>query len=157
MTIKIQMEQMRTMYSRFAVWNNTLTEYEYSGDVEKLKAMLKVQVNNVFPLPSGRFGNVLAVALEMQHYKGALFIIQNAKDLGIDLHSVSSEYGGREVWNAKQTFEFSKEYFDFEKIDVEKDEFYKRYPEYAKVQNANIDAALEIDSIFQEKENVKKF
>lgn len=43
----------------------------------------------------------------MQQCLGALYIIQNADELEINLESVSSEYGGKDVWDAQQTFEFS--------------------------------------------------
>ena len=100
------------------------------------------------PLPSGRYGNVLAVALEMQQYKGALFLMKHAKKLEINLNAVSSEYGGENIWNVKQVFKASLEGFDTIRIK-ENDECYKEYPSIIQEKNNNIDAVAEIELFLQ--------
>lgn len=124
---------------------------ENSETTEQLKCVIKYFeiAQTSMPLPSGRYGNSLAVALEMQEYKGALYMIQNADELGINLESVSSVYG-ENVWSAQQTFEFSQVGFEMEKTTVD-DEFCIDYPRVVQSNNSNIDAALEISKIFQNK------
>lgn len=148
----IAMEQNRTAYSHFASLCGALNDYSFNQNDEttaQLKAITK-SIKVGMPLPSGRYGNSLAVALEMQLYQGALFMIKNADDLKIDLESVSSEHGGKNIWDAKQTFELSLLSFDTTKIE-DNDDFYKNYPWIMQSKNNNIDAALEISSILQNK------
>ena len=98
-------------------------------------------------LPSGRYGNALAVAFEMQMYISALFILQNAQELNIDLDIVSyTDY--KDVWSAKEAFAFSLKVFDTTKIE-ESDERYKLYPTVIKFNNDTIEAAKEIKEILQ--------
>lgn len=150
--MEIMMEQNRTAYSHFSVLCGILNDFSLNKDdktIEQLKATMKF-MNVGMPLPSGRWGNALAVALEMQLYQGALFMIKNAEDLEIDLDSVSSEYGGKDVWNALQTFELSQIGFEKTKITTD-DKFYKNYPGLIQSKNNNIDAALEISNILQDR------
>lgn len=151
----IAMEQSRTAYSLFSTLCNALNDFSFNKNdktTEELKAIIK-SINVGMPLPSGRYGNSLAVALEMQFYQGALFMIKNANDLEINLESVSSEYDGRNVWDARQTFELSQLGFETTKI-ADDDDFYKNYPWLIQFKNANIDASLEILNILQD--NIKK-
>lgn len=150
----IALEQSRTAFGHFSVLCGALNDFslnENSETTKQLKAIIKT-IKVGMPLPSGRYGNSLAVALEMQLYQGALFMIKNADELEIDLESVSSEYGGRNVWNAQQTFELSQLGFENTKID-DNDEFYKDYPWLIQSKNNNIDAAKEISNILQDKIN----
>lgn len=165
MDIYYLMERNRSAYNNFwslCVALNDFALNENPDTTEQLKSIIEMSniVNNGMPLPSGRYGTALAVALEMQLYKGALFMIKNANELGIDLDSVSSEYGGKNVWSAQQTFEISQ--LGFEKTKVTDDdelykELYKNNSWLVQFKNDNIDAALEISSILQDKmeKNIK--
>lgn len=143
------LEISRDAYRNFSVLCHELNDYAYDGDEEKLNTLLKV-INVGMPLPSGRYGNSLAVALEMQLYVGALFIIKHADELGIDLKSISSERGGKDPWNAFQVFELSQLGFSKDKVSYD-DEYYKDYPQIIESKNHNIDAAEEISGILKEK------
>lgn len=149
---EIIMEQSRTAYSFFSVLCSALMDFSYNEDAKTTKQLMTIikSIKVGMPLPSGRWGNSLAVALEMQLYQGALLMIKNAEELEIDLESVSSEYGGKNVWNAQQTYEISKLGFAKKKI-ADNDEFYKKNPWLIQSINSNIDAALEISSILQGK------
>lgn len=148
----IKLNLSRTAYNHFAVLYKVLNDFSYNKNVEtgeQLSVLTKASKSGM-PLPSGRWGNALAVALEMRFYQGALFMIENAEELEIDLDSVSSEYGGKDVWDVKQTFELSQLGFDMTKI-ADNDEFYKAFPETIKVNNSNVDAAIEISKLLQDK------
>lgn len=146
------MEQNKTVYSFFSDLCRALKEFSYNEDAKTTEQLMIItrSVKVGMPLPSGRWGNALAVALEMQYYQGALLMIKNAEELEIDLEFVSSEYGGKNVWNAQQTYEISQLGFEKTKI-ADNDEFYKEYPWFIRMKNSNIDAALEISSILQGK------
>lgn len=149
---EINMEIQRSAYKEFSILCNALGEFSINDDVKTRKNLIAIakSIKVGMPLPSGRYGNALAVALEMQFYQGALFMIKNADELEINLESVSSEYGGKNVWNVQQTFELSQLGFNKTKI-AEDDEFYKKYPWLIQSKNSNIDAALEISNILQNK------
>ena len=150
--IKINMAQSRSSYNHFVRLCNALNEFSLNID-SKTTRQLELMVKTIkveMPLPSGRFGNSLAVALEMQCYEGALFMILHANELGIDLDEISCELGGRDVWNVEKTFELSQIGFETTKIE-EKDESYKDYPWLRQSKNNNIAAALEIANLLQER------
>jgi len=147
----IQLEKHRTAYSHFAILYNALNDFSYNQDTETTNQLSAItQLSQVgMPLPSGRYGNALAVALEMQFYQGALFMIKNAEELGINLASVSSEYGGRNVWDLPTTFEFSKRGFKMTKLQLD-DPVYKDYPTFINNHNRDVDSAIEISNILQD-------
>lgn len=146
------LEKHRIAYSNFSVLYNALNDFSLDENEETTKNLKVIagMSKGGMPLPSSRYGNSLAVALEMQLYKGALFMIKNADDLEIDLESISSEYGMKNVWSAQQTFEFSQLGFEMTKI-ADDDQLYKDYPWSVQFNNSNIDAALEISTILQGK------
>lgn len=147
----IQLEKNRTAYSHFGNLYNALNDFSYNQDTETTNQLSAIiQGSQVgMPLPSGRYGNALAVALEMQFYQGALFMIKNAEKLGINLSSVSSEYGGRNIWDLQTAFEFSKTGFKMTKIPLD-DPFYKDYPTFINNHNRDVDSAVEISNILQD-------
>lgn len=134
----------------FALYK-VLNDFSNNENVEKTEqlSIITKASKSGMPLPSGRWGNALAVALEMKFYQGALFMIENAEELEIDLDAVSSEYGGKNIWNAQQTFELSQLGFEMTKL-ADDDEFYKDYPEIRKANNNNIDDAIEISKLLQD-------
>ena len=149
---KIAMEQSRTAFNNFSMLCTALKDYSYDKSDEqaqKLKNIIKL-IRVGMPLPSGRYGNALAVALEMQLYQGALLIIENAEELEIDLNHISSELGGKNAWGVKDTFLLSQVGFDKKKIEAN-DNFYKDFPWFIESNNANIDAASKIEKLIQEK------
>lgn len=147
------MQQNRNAFAYFSMLCNAIKNFSSNKNektIEELKGILTCINGNNMPLPSGRYGNSLAVALEMQYYQGALFIIQHAEELGIDLSAVSFDSNGKDVWDAQQVFELSQLGFNTSKIASD-DDFYKDYPEVIQSMNANIDAATVISIIFQDK------
>lgn len=148
-------EEKRQAYNLFADLVNSLKNFSTLESDRTTEALLHIakSIQTKMPLPSGRWGNALAVALEMQLYKGALVLLENAEALQMSPESVSSEYDGKNVWDAKQTLEFSERYFD--KMKLEKDDaYYKNYPAYIQSHNSNIDAFYKIQDML--KERVKK-
>lgn len=155
-TIRI-MEQNRIAYMEFAKLHNVLKKFSFDENNEEVIRKLKITLKTfkgAMPLPSGRWGNSLAVALEMQYYQGALFMIQHADELGIDLESVSSEYDGSQVWNAKQTFEQSQLGFEETKIDPD-DKFYSKYPWLIESNNRNVDAHQKLYAYYKTRNREK--
>jgi hypothetical protein len=64
------------------------------------------------PLPSKRFGNILALALELQKYDIAELIFDNAEDLGLDLDSIILPMDGASEWSLGEVVAYSELGFD---------------------------------------------
>lgn len=76
------------------------------------------------PLPSKRFGNILALALELQKYDIAELIFDNAEDLGLDLDSIILPMDGASEWSLGEVVAYSELGFDKtnpDKIHVKKE------------------------------------
>ena len=86
----------------------------------------------------------------MQAYPGALFMIEHASELELDLDCVSSVHGGDDAWSAEETFQFSMQGFHTTPIP-EDDAFYQKYSQVIDIRNANKKAALKIADYFKGK------
>lgn len=66
------LEQSRIAYAHFATLCRILNDYSSNQDMNTtndLKSITQLFTKSGMPLPSGRYGNPLAVALEMQLYQ----------------------------------------------------------------------------------------
>ena len=64
------------------------------------------------PLPSKRFGNVLALALELQKYDIAELIFDNAEELNLDLDSIIFPIDDASEWSLGEVVAYSELGFD---------------------------------------------
>lgn len=93
------------------------------------------------PLPSGRWGNVIALALEFNNYTSAEYLIDNAERLGLVTKTVVSEFGGHNAWSLKDEYLYSLLTFEEEitpKEDLPVTE--EEYQEYVAVELRNKEA-----------------
>lgn len=94
------------MTSLITALNNL--NFDSSYETTKFLDELVLESKNLtFPLPSGFVGNVLALALEMHMFKGAVYLIVNADRLGIDLENCSESLKSGVSYNAKLIFEYA--------------------------------------------------
>ena len=152
------LEKNRALFHNFLTLHQTLTKYAIHPNEQDTKALKDIvtSIPGSLPLPSGRVGNTLAFALEVQEYTAALFIINHAQELHIDLTSISSTKDGKNIFNAKETFNLSQLGFKTTKIS-KKDQSYQNYPWLIQYINNNIDAAIELIFTLPEKlEETKK-
>lgn len=136
-------------FARFAMLYASLKEYE-DGKYEMTGDITFPYNNCTFQLPSGRLGTVLAVALEMHLFQSALYMIENAKDLQLDLEKVSWSKDRKQILNAREVFEFASSYFFNKKLE-EDDELCKNLPKIRKQINNNIDASVKIAEVLIKK------
>lgn len=143
------MEIRQAAFSRFAHLKILLDEYDFDVTKENEKKLINYlkTIHGGLPLPSGRWGSSLAVALEMHNYPSALLIIKNAADLNIDLEKVSSAEDGSNIMTSNECFEFSQSYFENE-VD---EEFYSEFPEHLEYIKRNITASEELKHIYLSK------
>ena len=99
-----------------SILNNTLDNYTHDQnskiDLIELARIINEKYKYNLPLPSGRYGNVLAYAMEMQKYYGALKIFEKSKDIGITTSIVAISPVGEESWDAKSCFEYSSKLWE---------------------------------------------
>ncbi len=79
---------------------------EHTPEAQK-RLSLAASTSDVFPLPNGRIGNPIALALEINDYSSALFLIKSAEELGLDTDEVSIDPNSNDFWNAKEEYMFS--------------------------------------------------
>ena len=143
-TVLLCYENSIKSYSNFAFLVNALKKYQ-TAKTDKNKALLELTIkcsDRGLPLPSGRWGNQLAVALDMRLYDGAKYMIENVEKFGIDLSRVSSSLGGSDPWSADEVYQLSVLKFDFNPI-LQDDEDYINLPEARASINQNKIAAEE--------------
>lgn len=129
--IKAAFANFANVYSALSSYNNNPT-----NENAKILSIVAKTTTSGMPLPSGKWGTILAVALEMNLYTSALFLIENSEIFGINLNSISSSFGGNDFLNAYDTFKLSATDFDFELIP-ERHPLFSQYPEVLQMQNLN--------------------
>ena len=60
-----------------------------SNDISDQEFLSSIQPNFEYPLPSGKIGNIIALALELNLYLSSRLIIDNEKALDLNLQKVS--------------------------------------------------------------------
>ena len=85
--------------------NKELTDDEFLFNI---RAFVPLPI----PLPSKRFGNILALALELQKYDIAELIFDNAEDLGLDLDSIILPMDEASEWSLGEVVAYSELGFD---------------------------------------------
>lgn len=153
-----RLNKSRDYYACFAGLFSVMSKYE-SGNCEKeLESWIRIaniscEENNL-PLPSGRKGNVLAVALEMRNYFSAIYMIENAERLGISLDRVSMDVDGSNVWGVKDTFELSQLGFvKSRSVDLVENGFDPIEESASLYGNDQIEAAKKLESLIQSLES----
>ena len=74
---------------------------------EELLEDLKMYASVSFPLPTGRYGSILAVALESHKFIIAELLYDNAKKIGLNLNKTISPIDGTEVWSLGEEVAFA--------------------------------------------------
>ena len=81
-------------------------------------------------LPSGRFGNAIALALEINNYVAAEYLIESADRLELDTNIVASEPEGKNNWSLKDEYLYSKHSYYAKprpKYEFERHKEYNKY------------------------------
>ncbi len=87
---------------------------KYTGIIDFL-----LFIEEGLPLPTGRWGNAIALALEINNYIAAEYLIENAKRLKLNTDYVVSELGGRNKWTLKDEYLYSQLTYDDDINDME--------------------------------------
>jgi len=102
---------LKDAYANFAICYNSLMKYAITPTEEATKELAGIAriITDYMPLPSGRYGNILAIALEMGIYAPALFLIENSQELGINLGLVSTYDNNRSYLSSYETYLLNKD------------------------------------------------
>ncbi len=112
----IQLKLSKRAYMKAVNLVKYMEKYSASLSYED-KEMLDTlaSLSDGMPLPSGRWGNAIALALEINDYVSAKYLIENAEKLNLETNRVVSEFGGKNPWGLKDEFLFSL--LTFEPLD----------------------------------------
>ena len=108
--IKIaQLKIRKSAYINAANLVTYMNNYSYNMDDENRSTLdVLAQISDGLPLPSGRWGNSIALALEINNYVAAEYLIDNSDRLELDTSTVVSELGGKNAWSLKDEYLFSQ-------------------------------------------------
>lgn len=110
-----------------------MNKYSYDMSEKNRKTLdFFTEYSEGLPLPSGRWGNVIALALEVNNYAAAEYLIENAERLKLRTDFVVSELGFKNPWSLKDEYLYSLLTYDDKielKPDFYSDEEYKLYVE----------------------------
>ena len=153
----LELEKRKNAFIKASSLVEFMRNYSNSLDEnERKKLEILAEVSNGLPLPSGRWGNAIALALELNDYTSALLLIQKSEELKLSTDIVVSEYGFKNPWNLKEEYLFSQLTISGEPIPKAffKDYEYERYRYFY---NKNIDSNYEIAKMLElSKNNIKK-
>jgi len=131
-------------FKEFATLYNYLYKFNCNLDEKSAEELSNyLVVVDKLPLPSGRWGNALGVAIEMELFPAALFIMQNAEKLGINLDIVSTTIEGEEPLSLSELFLSTFVKFDINKLP-NIHPLYKDHIEINDFHNRNINAAYDL-------------
>lgn len=89
---RISIEKRKELFEDLAHFIFTMEKFEKDQNEEnKLKLDLLLLTKDTILLPSGKWGNALALALEMHKFKSANYILENIDKFNISLNYVAFE------------------------------------------------------------------
>lgn len=130
-----QLKIRKTSFLRASSLITYMNKYSYYME-EKDREILDIftEISDGLPLPSGRWGNAIALALEINNYIAAEYLIENADRLKLEKDFVVSELGGKNSWSLRDEYLFSQLIYEEEimsKIEQDNEDGYKMYLEFA--------------------------
>lgn len=115
---EMRIAQLKLRQVSFVIASHLVTHMEGYGydknekDKSSLELCTMLSKGLGLPLPSGRWGNAIALALELNEYIAAEYLIKNAKRLGLETSTVVSELGFKNPWTLKEEYLYSLLTFD---------------------------------------------
>ena len=130
---KISIEKRKELFEDLAHVVIALENYEKEQtEKNKLKLDLYLLTKDTMLLPSGKWGNLLALALEMHKFKSANYILENREKFQISLDYIAFELDKKgAVIHFEDELDFAVSYYnlegDFKMVEeIEKLLSYKR-------------------------------
>lgn len=153
---RFQIAQLKIRRSAFINAANLVTymnKYRYYMD-EKDRETLDIftHISEGLPLPSGRWGNAIALSLEVNNYVAAEYLIENADRLELDADTVVSELGYNNAWSLKDEYLYSQLTYEeiiMPKREEQTDDDYQKYVDSIvrnKLANERLEKRLSITS-----------
>lgn len=114
-----KMNTRKGEYMRYAHLTHFFDEYDYNinRNISSIEGILKFP-GYTYPLPTGREGTVLAIALENHQFTSAKFLLDNKDELGIRLDQLSHEVGEKKWTNFPEELLLTLSYYN-ENLDKE--------------------------------------
>ena len=126
-----QLKIMRSAFITAANLVNYMNNYKYYMDEKDRKTLdVFTQISDGLPLPSGRWGNAIALALEVNNYVAAEYLIENSDRLRLDTDDIVNELGSKDFWSLEEEYLYSQLTYEEEIMPIrngEKEEDYRKY------------------------------
>ena len=155
-----QLKQRQSAFINAANLVTYMKKYSYYMDEENKKYLdFFTMFSEGLPLPSGRWGNAIALALEINNYVVAEYLIENADRLELDTNTVVSEFGGKNAWSLKDEYLYSQLTYEEEIMPIREGQTKENYQEYVdsitrnKLANERLEEKLSITS--EDKKNIR--
>ena len=156
----IQVSQLEIKKRAFIKAANLVTymdKYRYYMDKNNRDIIdTFILISEGLPLPSGRWGNAIALALEVNNYVAAEYLIDNANRLKLDTNTVVSELGGKNPWSLKDEYLYSQLTYDDELLEKAKGQSEDNYKEYVNYITRNKEANERLEKKLSITEDDKK-
>ena len=117
---RLSMEERKKMFLDIAHLITVMEDYERMPNrANQNKLDNLIMAKEIVLLPSGKWGNVLAFALEMHKFIAANYILENKEKFNISLDYVAFEIGncGLPI-HYENELDFALSYFDSEKEEM---------------------------------------
>ncbi len=149
----VQLKMGRSAFIKAASLVEYMRKYSYYMDEKNRESLdYYAELSEGLPLPSGRWGNAIALALEINNYVVAEYLIENSDRLKLYTNTVVSELGGKNPWSLKDEYLYSQLTYDEEImpiIDGISKETYQGYVDYMtrnKLANKRLEEKISITS-----------
>lgn len=110
----VEMNENLSMFNY--ILNNCSYDEKYINELMDIANFINDRYKNDLPLPSGRYGNILAYSIEMQKYYASLKIFEKMEMFGIDASIIAHSPVGERSWSLKECFEYSSDFWEENKL-----------------------------------------
>jgi len=129
----VQLRMQRDAFRRAAILTYSIIEYSHNPSEINASALLCLSnITKSIPLPSGRWGNVLALALELNEYIAAKLLFEERKQLELNTDLMVTDANGHNAWNLYDEYLFSQLTYNKKDISIDghihfiKDDYYEK-------------------------------
>ena len=104
-SIVFELKQKKNLFLKTCHLVNALEKYSRESTLENESNLNIIAYNtDGLMLPNGRYGNPIALALGINDYISALYLIKNADGLNIDNEYISRTYSGKKQFALKDEY-----------------------------------------------------
>ncbi len=113
---RVEINENLSMFNQ--ILNNCFCDKAYVNLLINIASIINNKYKDNLPLPSGRYGNILAYAIEMQKYYAALKIFEKKEYFGINDSKIAHSPVGVHSLSVKECFVYSSKLWEDNEIHL---------------------------------------